>query len=449
MSRLIQSISTFRRHALVAVVFISFAPLLIAAPLAPDDRPKESRKGAVVGTVRLGVLLHRPQENGPWQALKPKEPVVSGDLIVGLPAGALDAKNGAVRLSLLSDLARVAPYPVLESAVVLHESTDADLDFTLDRGRVDVSNVQKEKRPAQVRVRFAHQSWDLTLEAPKTRVALLLYGRWPRGVPFTKEPRAGDEPTADLLLMVLEGEVSLRTVQDRFALHAPPGPALFHWNSVTGADPGPEQLKELPSWARPSVALEPRANDIAGFLKILQQGLGEQVSVEQVLRAGLASDNANAREVAVFGLGALDDLPTLIDALGDPKHRDTRDAAVVALRHWIGRKPGQDARLYEALVKDRMFSAGQAETVLQLLHSFGDAALGQPSTYATLIEYLTHETPAIRELAAWHLYRLVPAGKAITYDAGAAPEERKRSQERWHELIPEGKLPPRPPARGK
>jgi hypothetical protein len=81
---------------------------------------------------------------------------------------------------------------------------------------------------------------------------------------------------------------------------------------------------------------------------------------------------------------------------------------------------------------------------VQLLHSYGDKELARPETYETLIDYLAHEKLAVRNLAYWHLYRLVPDGRKIGYDAMAAKEARDRAIEQWRKLVPPGKLPPKP-----
>src|SRR5262249_41805228 len=148
------------------------------------------------------------------------------------------------------------------------------------------------------------------------------------------------------------------------------------------------------------------------------------------------------RQLAVYGFAALDDLSRLAEALADPEHAEVRDNAVAALRHWIGQGARNDQQLFEALTREKRSSPAQAETLLELLHSPFDA--DQPETYETLIAYLRHERTAIRELARWHLYRLVPAGKKIPYEAGASDAERARGVEEWRKLIPKGKLPPKP-----
>jgi hypothetical protein len=145
-------------------------------------------------------------------------------------------------------------------------------------------------------------------------------------------------------------------------------------------------------------------------------------------------------------MGAIDDLWGLTAALADPFRPDVRDQAVLVLRHWIGRCPGQDQKLYDFLVNVKKFSPGEAETILQLLHSLNDQQLARPEAFELLIEYLNHDLLPVRQLAQWHLYRLVPAarekGKEIEYDAAAPQAERQKAYKKWKELIPEGQLPP-------
>jgi hypothetical protein len=184
------------------------------------------------------------------------------------------------------------------------------------------------------------------------------------------------------------------------------------------------------------------AVDLASLSRIVAgRSRTKPTSIEEALAGILTEDNVSLRRIAVYGLGALDDLPRLIDALSSSKFPDVRDVSVIALRHWIGRGEGQDMKLYEALVK-KGYSEKYATRVMQLLHSFGDPAKANPATYETLIEFLLSENAAVRQLASWHLTRLVPTAK-ITYDPLASAEDRQAAVAKWKELIPAGKLPPR------
>jgi hypothetical protein len=239
--------------------------------------------------------------------------------------------------------------------------------------------------------------------------------------------------------------VELATGNTEHALSAPPGPAFFHWDSVAGASREPKKLESLPKWAKAlggQVRLD--VPDLRGMMASLIQLKGK--SVEEALIDLLDSPNAKLRKIAVYGLGALDDVPHLLDALTDTKHDDVRDVAVVALRAWIGRDGSHDMKVYNVLVKDKKYTENQAEIVLQLLHSFSDIARGQPATYETLIDYLMHDKLAVRQLAKWHLERLAPAGEDIPYDPAAPEEKRQKGYDEWKKLIPSGQLPPKPKA---
>jgi hypothetical protein len=262
-------------------------------------------------------------------------------------------------------------------------------------------------------------------------------------VPFAKDPKPGDEPALAIVVLALKGEVDIQGKLRHLALKAPPGPALLLGDSLQKVDPTPQYLEKLPDWAtaKTRAEREKRQKVAAKFRRlVVERSLGE------ALDALVQSDDEHERRAAVYLMGALDDLGRLAAALMHAQHADVWDAGVLALRHWIGRGPGQDQKLYRALIDKKKFSPAQAETVLTLLHSFSDDDLAHAETYEVLLEYLGSERLAIRGLAYWHLYRLVPAGRKFGYQPLAPKEERAQAIHEWRKLIPRGQLPPRPAA---
>jgi hypothetical protein len=389
-------------------------------------------------------MVRREASGKPWHAVNKDEALYSGDLLVGTMGASLDSSNGAVRLIFRTDLSGQSPYPVIEAAAVLHNTSNEDLDFTLDRGRVDLLN-RKESGSANVRVHVRNHTWDLTLEEPGTAVVLELYGRWPRGVPFTREAGAKNAPTADLVFLVLKGNVILKHNGYEQRLAAPPGPAMIEWDSVSGQDDTPHRLDKLPPWAAEDSIDTPEANARKARAERFRE-LALHKSVDAAINEALNSDDEGDRRLAVLAMGATDDLQGLGKALRETKHPDVWDNGVLALRHWIGRGPGQDQRLYNALLEVGKFTPVDAETALQLLHSYGDNELARPETYETLIDYLDHDKLAIRGLAYWHLSRLVPAGKEFGYNPQDPKEVRDAAVQKWKKLVPPGQVPARPKA---
>src|SRR5262249_5073654 len=123
-----------------------------------------------------------------------------------------------------------------------------DLDLTFDRGRVDLQN-RKDKGPARVRVHLHGKTGEFTLLEPGARVALEVYGRWPQGVRFTKDPKDQSSPAHACIALALKGEIELKQETIQALLKAPPGPALLITNSLAGDAPSQEKLDQLPTWA--------------------------------------------------------------------------------------------------------------------------------------------------------------------------------------------------------
>src|SRR5262249_2196488 len=150
---------------------------------------------------------------------------------------------------------------VLESSVILHDSRAYDLDFTLVRGRVVLTNT-KEKGAAKIWLRGA-DGVELVLPEPGDSAALELYGRWPTGVPFSLKHKPSDGPVRLWEVHVIKGHLEIKAGQTEWNMAAPPGPAYFHGDSVDGpARSGPERRAKLPAWADPKAPVPELAKTI-------------------------------------------------------------------------------------------------------------------------------------------------------------------------------------------
>src|SRR4051794_31335402 len=114
-----------------------------AGPVGLPPSP-EPRVGAA--RVVAGGVLASEGAGRPYRRLLPKDEVHSRDLVVCVPGlrAELEPRPGSVRLTLWGNLPELSDSPVLESAVVLHDSRSYDLDLTPVRGRVVLTN-RKEK----------------------------------------------------------------------------------------------------------------------------------------------------------------------------------------------------------------------------------------------------------------------------------------------------------------
>ena len=411
-------------------------PLLCAGRGATEQPAGRAAVGKCVSAD--ATIFRREAPDKPWQVVKQGEALHGGDLLLGLPGAALDSRDGSIRLTFACDLGHGTPLPVVETAVLLHADKDADLDFTLDGGRVEFAN-RKDKGEARVVSRVRDARAETTL-GPGAVCSLGVFGRWPAGVPFRKDAKADHAPTLHLSFLVLKGEATLNLSGTAHAMRAPPGPATIEWDSVHGADPSPTKLDQLPEWAVGDDRSE-KAKQRRALLDEFRQTVLKK-SMDGAVDGFLNSDDRAKRRFAINFLAATDNLGGLAVALSNAKHADVWESGVLALRHWIGRGPGQDQKLYEKLVKTKGYTAVDAEAVMQLLHGFGEAEVASPELYEMLIDYQGHENLAIRALANWHLVRLAPAGKPIGYDPLAPKAARDKAVAAWRKLIPPGSMPP-------
>ena len=444
--------TTMRWPILLAA--LSFYPLSIgsstkAAELGSRPVSWEPRIVVAKYVSQVGDLLVNEQPGQPWRTLGSRGDIHSRDELLALPGvqARLDTSPRAAELTLWGNLPKLSEFPGLESAVILHDSRSFDLDFTLRRGRVIVTN-RKESGTARVWLRTEGAGFQLTLGEPGDSVCLALRSYWPRGVPFSLTPKPDDVLVHTLDIVAIKGQADVKVSGVQHALSAPPGRSLFHWDNVNGPDATPRQRSQLETWAdpnrQPSEGAKPLLETIAKYQAAIRDNDPRTVLFDLLSAAEKEEDRERAKataEFAVFGLAAINDIDRVVQALDDPRRAEVRRAAALALRQWIGSDTGRDRLLYHFLMDQLKYSKHHSATVLQLLHNA--LAPDEPETYETLIEYLRHDKLAIRVLAWRHLSRLVPEDLAAPYDPSASPVQRAKAYEAWKELIPSGSLPTR------
>jgi len=341
--------------------------------------------------------------------------------------------------------------PILETRLKLHTpAAGIDADFTIEGGRIFLST-KKADKPSIVRVRFKTEIWDITLPNDQTEMILDLFGRYPPGVPFSRV-QGGEGPQAEFYAGVLKGSASFRVGMSEFASVA--GPSVLIWDNKGNGKSEPIKMEGIPPQWSKVISNDPASRDFiqeleAALLDFSKRLSRKEADVEVVLAEAVsgAQEKWSRRVLAVFCLESLDALTYLADALGDAEHPESRSAAVMALRHWIGGSPERDLQLHAVLVGKKGFGDKQADFVLTLLHSFSREEIGEAPTYAALIALLDHDKVAVRELAWWHLSRLDAEGardKKLMFNAAFPDDARARVVAEWKKRIPDGKLPPRP-----
>jgi hypothetical protein len=214
---------------------------------------------------------------------------------------------------------------------------------------------------------------------------------------------------------------------------------MLEWDSVSGARPQPLKLESLPPWADPAAGLSDTGKATAAAVEKFRvlRSLEGAGAIDKFL----ASGDPVEQRIALVTLGALDDIERLGRTVAAAKTLEEWDFGVTVLRHWLGRRPDQERKLFTMLTTVRGLTPAQAKTVIQLLFGFAANDLTQPETFEVLVEYLQHDTPSVRNLAAWHLHRLVPQGKSIPFSPTGDKAAIDQTYQAWKKLLPGGRVP--------
>jgi hypothetical protein len=445
-------------------------PMPPAAGDAKPDVPSPDRRDLATYQVDPGrlpapsILVTRRNGTGPWQRVEGGRRLVSADPLVSLPGCPSELRfDGGVRMQMWGTLPEFTVneflrWVMLESAVVLHAARGVDLDFTLDRGRVYLSNY-KEKDPARIRLRFDKEAWDLTLQEPGTEVAIDFFKTYGADI----DQLGGEEPRSELHLCVLSGRASLKTdaYHEYPNLTAPPGPALFHWSNrdPAGTARTPDRLdRPLPVWNK-ELPTTDQAKEKRLALDEISKRMTDRKPVDVALLEEVQVDQRSHHVLGILGLAAIDAVPALVDILSDEtqNHGEDRLAALHALRRWVSRSADHSRRLYDpktdtGVLIDKKYSPGESRIILELLREFTPDKWRQVETFQTLISYLRLPKIALRELGYWHLLHLSidAEGRRVktpAYNPADPPERRERAAQEFLQLVKDGKLPPPLPGR--
>ena len=440
-------------------------------PLEKEIKTSPSTQRVVVGIYRGSIaklpeaLISRADDKGEWQMVKPGTTVYTRDTYTAMPGfvGVLKTRTG-VGVLLRGHLRDFTLAPVqdnlMESSVVLHASDKFDLDLTLLRGRIFLTN-QKDSGACKIRLRFESEIWDIALVKKGDEVVVDLSRAFTPVINY----RAGEAPRAKCYVAFLRGDAELKVdAYHTYNIEVEPRKWVrMEYDSFLPTK-GPikeESIPPITSKSPPDPALYPE-NRRAGLQRMnaalndLQVLLSTKKSPVVALHETLEKPDPASRLLAVYCLASLDDVGKLIDVLGDGDivHAADREAAFYTLQRWVGRSAGQAKLLYyeekdgvgTGVLMDKKFKKREAERVLTLLHPFLAEDLGKVVIYQDLAGDIEQSRIAIAEMAYHHLIRLSAGVKLpMGFNAAASNEVRDRYAAEIQRMIDRKVLPPAPP----
>ncbi len=414
-------------------------------------------------------LLVQRKENDGWMRLKPNSDVFTGDQIMSLPGYASEVRlNCGVYLLLRGHIREFTPPErevqaldhLQESTIILHKPTDTDVDLTLLRGRLYISNHKgNDTRGLTVRFRFENNKvWDLTLHQDAEIIVDLLRYRLP----------GTGEPATKLKLFLLKGEGGIALEGVRYPDLSEPGRSQFFWDSHNPSSfDRPRLSKEEWDFAnrvlfpkRP-VANSEQVQAMERALRAIRDRMTVDKEPRTALQETLTNNQYSEHQLALYCLAALDEVKDLLDILGraDLPHGADRDTAIFALRRWLDHGPGQSEKLFDPksgkgmLRTDLGYTTEEAKQILILLRDPTDEDIFNTKFYSALAEDLASDKVALAELGHWWLSRIalqlfrLDLPNLRKFNAALPQNRRMEAKKEVEQAIREGRLPP--PEQGK
>jgi hypothetical protein len=438
-------------------------------PGAAVVRPPSKERAVVASYVGRyedlpGVLIRRKAgatgADG-WEKVKPGEKIQSTDTLMSLPGFAnLIRTDSGVSLLMrgnVREFALVAVQQYLaESAVVLHKNKEFDLDLTLLRGRIFLTN-SKETGAARIRLRFSEREvWDIALASKGDQVGVDYLTVYTPDI----NHRIGEDPRGSLFLVLIRGEATIKVndVDQHIRKATPPGAYLFAWDSFRQASE-PREMKQLPaSWnKKPPTIKDVTAEKLAvikrmsAVLKDLEVLLSAGKKVNIAIKEGQVKEESMARLLSIYCQGAIDDPGPLVDAMGDEElaHVADRQAAIFTLQHWLARGPAQGKLLYDrkadtGVLRDKQYTKNEAQRIGDLLFALPHEDWTRPETFEVLASCVSSPRVAIAELGYSHLLGLARGVKLPPFNAADPVEERKKFARKIEDMVARKQLPPPP-----
>jgi hypothetical protein len=229
----------------------------------------------------------------------------------------------------------------------------------------------------------------------------------------------------------LKGQLTVRVGYEQ---HLMASPSHFDWDNARGTAAQPIALRGVPDiWSNKHL---PETGDAKAMKKATDK-LNKRLDRIDVALAEAMNDTTDpqTRVLALLCRGAIDDLSKLVDALADDKNPVAlRGVARYELLHLLGLSSKYEGLLARTL-RQKNYSDGQVQTILQLLHGYSPQQWAEPATRTAVVEYLMHDKLVIRQLTHALLIEVMPEGRKIPFDAAGESGQRERGYEEWKRLV--------------
>ncbi len=234
-------------------------------------------------------------------------------------------------------------------------------------------------------------------------------------------------------LFVVRGSATVSRDGGDVTHHLQPGSEWLAWSFGPTAPSQPEPMLAVPGWSDPQgvtlSAVQRR------YATLYEKEFAPDQPVADSIAPVVKDRQPRIAELATQTMAVTDNVSALVVGLGS-EHEEARLAAIVGLREWLPRSEENGQVLLNALAG--IYRQPDAEILQRLLWGFSDQDARNEFTSQELVEWLSHQELAVRELAIFHLYRLTD--RRYDYYPNAAAPQREAAANRWRDFLKQGKM---------
>lgn len=384
-------------------------PVEAAPPAVAEHAPQ------IMYTSVEGIALRYQPEMNDWTVLA-RRALVHPSEWIGSPepfSTRLDVGRSALTLS-------VNAGSIVQSVAPLEGTLTA---LVVDRGRVGLyrpAGPDAAPEPVKVGLHIGDFQFELELLEPGTLCGVEVLLRQPSGISETPA-----DPPFDGGIFVVAGAATLTVNGERLALSRENG--WLPWPATNTAwQPGP--LLSNPQWLTPDEPEWPAVRQT--YAKLYERAFPLDQPVSVSIPAIVKDRRAQISQYAVQTLALTQNIPQLLRAL-QADHDDARQAAIVGLREWLPRAPENANILREEL--NRYYRDSEVDPLYELLWGYSPDDLRKTDVSRRLIDWLSHDNLAIRELAIFQIR--TGTNRPTDYHPLATPVQRQAAIGRLQDQV--------------
>jgi len=378
----------------------------------PDNRPKPARYVS-----QEGVVLRYDDDREGWFPLPHREFVFAEDILAVPEPFDAQVQFGTEKHRL------TALGPTLFQVVDL--MTDVPLGISMERGRIVLQPAETPAGEATPRMKLSVSvqgaTWLLELPDANSRCGVEIIPREPRQF----EEDFGTQGWSGRLYCA-SGTVKITTPEGKATIITGPDTYVLAPDSNTVTPPVPTSV--LPSWLGERKLTSAAKLNASQFQRTLTQ---DELSAHDALLGAVTDRVPEKSRLATACLGLTGDYQMMLEILDRNEHHESREAAINALRAWVNLNPANREKLQTEI--GAKFFKEDATTIYRMLWGYQEQDLRGKQVSRQLVDYLSHDSLAVRELACYYIRSLT--SRRLDFDARGPQTQRNMAIQQLNKIL--------------